>query len=92
MASERVLEMKKAAVSELAAKLTDSVAGVLVEYKGINVEDDTNLRRELREAGVDYTVIKNSIIGRAAEEAGLDGLKEVLSPSPKKTTSLLPAS
>lgn len=78
MASEKVLEMKKAQVAELAGKLTDSVAGVLVEYKGINVADDTNLRRELREAGIDYTVIKNSIIGRAAEEAGLEGLKEVL--------------
>ena len=78
MASEKVLEMKKAQVSELAGKLTDSVAGVLVEYKGINVADDTNLRRELREAGVEYTVIKNSILGRAAEEAGLDGLKDVL--------------
>ena len=78
MASEKVLEMKKAQVTELAGKLKDSVAGVLVEYKGINVADDTNLRRELREAGIEYTVIKNSILGRAAEEAGLDGLKDVL--------------
>ena len=78
MASEKVLEMKKAQVAELAGKMTDSVAGVLVEYKGINVADDTNLRRELREAGIDYSVIKNSIISRAAEEAGLDGLKDVL--------------
>ena len=78
MASEKVLEMKKAQVAELAGKMTDSVAGVLVEYKGINVADDTNLRRELREAGIDYSVIKNSIIGRAAEQAGLDGLKDVL--------------
>ena len=62
MASEKVLEMKKAQVAELAGKMTDSVAGVLVEYKGINVADDTNLRRELREAGIDYSVIKNSII------------------------------
>jgi large subunit ribosomal protein L10 len=78
MASEKVLEMKKAQVAELAGKMTDSVAGVLVEYKGISVADDTNLRRELREAGIDYSVIKNSIISRAAEEAGLDGLKDVL--------------
>lgn len=78
MASEKVLEQKKAQVAELASKMNDSVAGVLVEYKGINVADDTNLRRELREAGIDYTVVKNSIIGRAAEEAGLAGLKDVL--------------
>ena len=52
MPSEKVLELKKQAVSELAAKLNDSVAGVVVEYKGVNVADDTVLRRELREAGV----------------------------------------
>ncbi len=78
MASEKVLEQKKAAVEALASKLNDSVAGVLVEYKGITVADDTNLRRELREAGIEYSVVKNSIIGRAAEQVGLDGLKDVL--------------
>ncbi len=78
MASEKILEAKKAAVSELAGRMTDSVAGVLVEYKGINVADDTVLRKELREAGVDYSVIKNSIIKRAAEEAHLDGWEDAL--------------
>ena len=85
MASEKVLEMKKAQVAELAGKMTDSVAGVLVEYKGINVADDTNLRRELREAGIDYSVIKNSIISRAAEEAGLEPASSRT--SPKRTIS-----
>ena len=47
-------------------------------YKGINVEDDTKLRRELREAGVEYTVVKNSILGRAAQDAGLEGIESVL--------------
>lgn len=78
MASEKILEAKKAAVSELADKMTGSVAGVLVEYKGINVADDTTLRKELREAGVEYSVIKNSIIKRAAEAAHLDGWEEAL--------------
>lgn len=78
MASEKILEAKKAAVSELADKMTGSVAGVLVEYKGINVADDTTLRKELREAGVEYSVIKNSIIKRAAKAAHLDGWEEAL--------------
>ncbi len=71
MPSTVVLEKKKQQVADLTARLKDSCAGVIVDYKGINVEDDTNLRRELREAGVVYTVVKNSILQRAAEEAGL---------------------
>ena len=71
MPSTVVLEKKKQQVADLTARLKDSCAGVVVDYKGINVEDDTNLRRELREAGVVYTVVKNSILKRAAEEAGL---------------------
>ncbi len=55
-----------------------SPAGVLVDYKGINVEDDTNLRRELREAGVDYAVIKNTMIRFAANELGFSELDEHL--------------
>jgi large subunit ribosomal protein L10 len=78
LASEKILEQKKAAVATLAEKLKDSVAGVLVDYKGINVENDTKLRRELREAGVEYAVTKNSILRRAVEIAGLEGLKESL--------------
>lgn len=78
MPSEKVLEQKKQAVAEIADKLTNSVAGVLVEYSGVNVADDTALRRELREAGVEYKVVKNTILGRAAEQVGLDELKDVL--------------
>ena len=54
-------------VEELAQKLQASAAGVLVDYKGINVADDTKLRRELREAGVNYFVVKNTLLERAAE-------------------------
>ena len=71
MPSTVVLEKKKQQVAELSARLKDSCAGIIVDYKGINVEDDTKLRRELREAGVNYTVVKNSILARAAEDAGL---------------------
>ncbi len=84
MASEKVLQEKQAIVEQLAGKLTDSTAGVIVEYKGISVADDTVLRRKLREAGVEYAVVKNSMLRRAAEKAGLEGLEDVL----KGTTAL----
>ena len=78
MPSEKILEQKKAIVAELAEKLKSSCAGVVVDYKGINVSDDTKLRRELREAGVDYFVVKNTLLSRAAKEANIDGLDSVL--------------
>lgn len=78
MPSEKVLEQKKQQVAELVERLQNSVAGVVVDYKGINVADDTQLRNDLRNAGVKYTVVKNSILRRAAEEAGLSELDAVL--------------
>ena len=71
MPSTVVLEKKKQQVADLSARIKESCAGVIVDYKGISVEDDTKLRKELREAGVVYTVVKNSILQRAAEDAGL---------------------
>lgn len=78
MPSEKILEQKKAVVAELAERIQNSVAGVLVNYKGITVADDTKLRKELREAGVSYTVVKNTLLKRAAESAELSGLDPVL--------------
>ncbi|MEG0979148.1 MAG: 50S ribosomal protein L10 [Oscillospiraceae bacterium] len=78
MPSEKVLEMKKQAVAELTEKLKSSCAGVIVDYKGINVADDTKLRAELREAGVDYKVVKNTLLHLAATEAGLSNIDPVL--------------
>ena len=78
MPSTAVLEKKKQMVADLSERIKASCAGVIVDYKGINVEDDTKLRKELREAGVEYTVVKNSILGRAAQDAGLEGLDAVL--------------
>ena len=78
MPSTVVLEKKKQMVADLSERIKNSCAGVVVDYKGINVEDDTKLRKELREAGVEYTVVKNSILGRAAQDAGLEGLDSVL--------------
>ena len=81
MASEKILQAKKEAVAELVEKLKVAKSGVLVDYVGINVADDTKLRRELREAGVEYTVIKNSILRFAAKEAGYGELDAYLSGS-----------
>lgn len=78
MPSEKILAQKQVAVGEVVEKLKAATAGVLVDYKGISVEKDSQLRRELREAGVQYTVIKNSILRRACEETGYEGLKDQL--------------
>ena len=73
-----VLEQKQQIVKELAEAISGSVAGVIVDYKGINVADDTVLRKELREAGIDYRVVKNTLLGRAIEGTELEGIKSVL--------------
>jgi len=73
-----VLELKKQQVAEIAEKLSNSVTGVIVDYKGISVADDTKLRKELREAGIDYFVVKNTILSRAIEGTALDEMKSVL--------------
>lgn len=78
MPSEKVLQVKQNYVAELAEKLKKSACGVLVDYSGITVADDTVLRKELREAGVDYFVVKNTLLKRAAEMAGVEGIEDVL--------------
>lgn len=84
MPSEKILQQKQAVVAELSDRLKSSVAGVLVNYKGITVADDTKLRKELREAGVNYTVVKNTLLSRAAKDASINGLDPVL----ENTTAL----
>ncbi|MDR0991770.1 MAG: 50S ribosomal protein L10 [Ruminococcus sp.] len=78
MASEKAIEIKKAKVTALADQIKKSTSGVIVDYKGINVADDTKLRKELREVGINYFVEKNSILRRAFTEAGINGLDEFL--------------
>lgn len=79
MPSQKVLEQKQALVANLTEQLKSAVAGVIVDYKGITVADDTKLRKELREAGIHYMVVKNTLLGLAAKEVGLEGIDEVLS-------------
>ena len=87
MPSVKVLEEKKAIVAALTERLNNSVTGVLVSYKGISVADDTALRKELREAGVQYTVVKNTLLSRACEEANLTGLQGTLEGTTALATS-----
>ncbi len=87
MPSQKVLEQKQQVVNDLAERIQGSVAGVIVSYDGITVEEDTKLRRELREAGVKYTVVKNTLIKRAADKAGLSGIDDVLNGTSAIATS-----
>ncbi len=87
MPSEKILELKKAQVEALTEQLKSACMGIIVDYKGISVADDTVLRKELREAGVKYTVVKNTLLRFAVKEAGLEGLTDVLSGTTAIATS-----
>jgi len=83
MPNPKVLSQKQAVVEELTGKLR-GVAGVLIDYSGITVAEDTEMRAKLREANVDYSVVKNTLMRFAAKNVGLDELDPVLN----GTTSL----
>lgn len=74
MPNAQVLSEKQAIVAALTEKLNNSMAGVLVDYSGITVAEDTELRRKTREANVEYAVVKNTLLRRAADNAGLSDL------------------
>ena len=78
MPSNKILEQKKQIVADLAEAIKNSPAGVLVNYQGITVENDTKMRKELREAGIKYVVMKNTMTGRACEMNGMDDMKPYL--------------
>ncbi len=78
MPSQKVLENKKAIVAQLTERFQNAQAGVLADYRGLTVEQDTALRVKLREAGVEYTVLKNNLTRFAANAAGLNDLDSVL--------------
>ncbi len=78
MPSAKILEQKKAFVEELADKLGRAASGVLVKYQGITVDEDTKLRAELRAAGVEYSVIKNRLIGLACDKVGFGDMRQHL--------------
>lgn len=72
------LEAKKIAVDEIKGLIEKSKSIVLVDYRGITVSQDTALRKELRNNGVVYKVIKNTLFKRACEELGITGFDEAL--------------
>lgn len=78
MPNAKVLEQKQKLVAELSEKLGKAITGVVVDYSGTTVADDTALRKELRENNVEYFVVKNTLLGRAVEGTELEGMKEVL--------------
>jgi large subunit ribosomal protein L10 len=78
MASEAILNQKKAEVKELAEKMKNAKLILLTEYRGINVTDDTQLRKDLRNANATCNVIKNNITKRALAECGIEGLEDKL--------------
>jgi large subunit ribosomal protein L10 len=72
MPNAKVLESKKAVVEQLTGKIQESTAVVFIDYKGISVAQDTELRKQFREAGVEYTVVKNTLTNFATKNAGYD--------------------
>lgn len=78
MPSEKILAAKQAQLDELISVMKDAKSAVLVQYQGITVEDDTKMRKTLREAGVNYHVYKNSLTGRAFDACGYSALKDQL--------------
>ncbi|MCI5816585.1 50S ribosomal protein L10 [Ruminococcus sp.] len=78
MASEKILEAKKAKVAQLTEQLQNAVSCVFVDYKGITVEQDTKLRKELREAGVHYSVEKNTMLRFALHNIGMNDFDNIL--------------
>ena len=84
MPNAKVLSEKQAIVAELTEKIQKATAGVIVDYKGITVEEDTALRKECRESSVDYAVVKNTLLRFAFNNTGLNDLDDLLN----GTTSL----
>lgn len=74
----KVIDKKKQVVTEIADKLRDSKSTILVDYRGLDVSEVTELRKQLREAGVDFKVYKNTMTRRATEAAELTELNEIL--------------
>ncbi|WP_411345094.1 50S ribosomal protein L10 [Paenibacillus sp. WLX1005] len=79
MANAKVIQAKQEAVEAVATKLRESVSTVVADYRGLNVAQVTELRKQLREAGVEFQVLKNTLVRRATESAELTELNEVLS-------------
>ncbi len=78
MASDKIIQQKVEAVDLISKKIEDSASVIIVNYKGITVGDMTNLRKELRNEGVEFKILKNNLVRRAAQKLGIDYLEEHL--------------
>ncbi|WP_341279791.1 50S ribosomal protein L10 [Paenibacillus sp. FSL H8-0537] len=78
MANANIIQEKQQAVEVITAKLRDSSSAVVADYRGLNVAQVTELRKQLREAGIEFQVLKNSLVRRATEAAGLAELNSIL--------------
>ena len=78
MANAKIIEQKQEAVNVIASKIAGSSSTVVADYRGLNVAQVTELRKQLREAGVEFQVLKNSLVRRATEGTELSALHEVL--------------
>ena len=87
MPNAKVLSEQQAIVEALTERIQNAEAGILVDYKGITVAEDTALRTELRKEGVEYTVVKNTLTRKALDKLGMNELDSVLN----GTTSLATA-
>ena len=87
MPNAKVLSEKQAIVNELVERLNGASAGVLIDYSGISVANDTELRRKMREAGVEYTVVKNTLLRRANDTVGFADRDGVLNGNTSLATS-----
>ena len=87
MPNARVLSEKQAIVEALSERIKNAGAGVLVDYKGITVAEDTALRTELRKEGIEYTVVKNTLTRKALDKLGMSGLDAVLNGSTSLATT-----
>lgn len=78
MPNDKAIKAKQEVIDKLVERFNGSCAGVLVDYRGLTVEEDTKLRRKFREAGVEYSVVKNTMTRFAAEKCGLSELDPIL--------------
>ena len=77
MSREQRIQAKQDQVDLLAEKMKNAASFVVVNYRGLNVAEATDLRKQLRDSDVDMHVVKNTIIRRAAEAAGIEGLEDI---------------
>ena len=78
MASKEHMEAKQVVIDEISEKLSKATAAVVVDYMGLTVEENTAMRKKLREAGVDFVVYKNTLMNRAIQGTAFEPIKETL--------------